>query len=213
MNKAISVLLFSTLFVFSTLTYGQDTTNTDTSYSKFSLIGFGSIGYAKVENDNQANYDLNANTGEVLLNYRFNEKIGVFTGIAITELSGSGFTEESIFYHERSVLKIPLGISSMYELSDAFTTFISLGGFAQTITDDEYRYFDSRVKDLYEGWTFGLQFSLGITHKIDEDISIGLIFSGQADLSKLETTNNATFSDKQKLTSLNTLGFLFIWDL
>ncbi|MDB9783003.1 hypothetical protein OAB88_07880 [Winogradskyella sp.] len=107
--KKLSYLSFIAITLLTiNLSYGQD--DTDSSYSKFSFIAQGGIGFAKVENDNQANYDLNVNTGEFLLNYRFNEKFGVFTGLALTEFSGSGFNEESIFYHERSVLKIPLGL-------------------------------------------------------------------------------------------------------
>ncbi|WP_339624679.1 hypothetical protein [uncultured Winogradskyella sp.] len=210
--KKLSYLSFIAITLLTiNLSYGQDTT--DMSYSKFSFIAQGGIGFAKVENDNQANYDLNVNTGEFLLNYRFNEKFGVFTGVALTEFSGSGFNEESVFYHERSVLKIPLGISSTYQLSDKIKSIMSIGAFAQTVTSDEYRYFDRTVSDLYEGWTFGLQFNLGMTYKFNKTYSVGIIFSGQSDLSKLETTNNASFNDEQKITGLNTLGFLFIWDL
>lgn len=210
MIKLPPLFLFAFLFIYNTASYSQD--DIDASFSRFSIIVYGSIGYAKVENDNQANYDMNANSGELLFNYKFNKKYGVFTGIALTDLSGTGFNEESIFYHERSVLKIPVGFSITNNISDKLKTFLSIGAFAQNIISDEYRYLDTTVKDLYEGWSFGAQFSFGITHSFDESFSLGLLFTGQSDFSKLETTDNASFNDEQKITNLNMLGLLFIWD-
>jgi hypothetical protein len=210
MIKLSPLFLFAFLFIYSTASYSQD--DIDASVSRFSLIGYGSIGYAKVENDNQANYDMNANSGELLLNYKFNNMYGVFTGIAFTDLSGSGFNEESIFYHERSVLKIPIGFSITNDLSYKLKTFFSIGAFAQNIISDDYRYLDTTVKDLYAGWNFGAQFSFGITHSFDDSFSLGFLFTGQSDFSKVETTDNASFNDQQKITNLNMLGLLFIWD-
>lgn len=45
--------------------------------SKFNIIGYGGIGYAIVKNDNEPSYNLNSNSGDILLNYRINQKFGV----------------------------------------------------------------------------------------------------------------------------------------
>ncbi|WP_179008370.1 hypothetical protein [Winogradskyella forsetii] len=209
MKKISFYSLLIGFILYSNLSFGQD--ENESTYSKFSLITYGTIGFAKVENDNQANYNLDANSAELLLNYKFNKKYGIFTGVGITELSGSGFNDESIFYHERSVIKIPLGLSISYDLSDKLSTYMGIAAYGQTIISDEYRYIDRTVEDLYEGWNFGAQFSLGITHQVDDCLSIGLIYSGQSDFTKLETTDNASFKDEQKITDLNTLGLLLEW--
>lgn len=209
MKKLSLYSLLICLSLYSNSSSGQE--DTDSSYSKFSLIGHGTIGFAKVDNDNQANYNLDANSGELLLNYKFNEKYGIFTGAGFTELSGSGFNDESIFYHERKVFRIPLGLSVSYNLSDKLKTFMGIGVYGQTIVSDEYRYVDRTVEDLYEGWSFGGQFTIGVTHQIDDCLSLGLVYSGQSDFTKVESTNNASFNDEQKITDLNTLGLIFEW--
>lgn len=141
------------------------------------------------------------------------KSIGIATGIGLTELRGSGFNDESIFYHERSLFKIPFVLTSTQVISDKLKAYVSFGAFGQTIIKDEYQYFNGTVKDLYEGWTFGAQFGLGIAFRLNEYFSFGMNYTGQSELSKAETTNNASFNDKQKLTNLNTLGLFFMWGL
>ncbi len=212
MYKSLSLVFTVSLLLTTLMSYGQDDAE-DRSLSRFSLIGYGGIGFVKVENDEQANYNLDANTGELLVNYRLSKSIGIATGIGLTELSGSGFNDESIFYHERSLFKIPLVLTSTQAISDKLKAYASFGAFGQTIIKDDYRYFNGTIKDLYEGWTFGVQFGLGIAFELNPYFSFGINFSGQSELTKVESTNNASFNDKQKLTNINTLGIFFIWDL
>ncbi|MDQ7918145.1 hypothetical protein RBU60_11200 [Mesonia sp. MT50] len=83
------ILLFSISFV-----QAQEENQT----SKFSIYAYGGIGYTQVKNDNEPDYDLNVNTGEVLLNYKAWDKIGLATGIGYSVLSGSGFNSNGNFY-------------------------------------------------------------------------------------------------------------------
>ena len=57
--------------------------------SKFNIIAYGGIGYAIVKNDNEPNYNLNSNSGDILLNYRINQKFGIASGVGLIELSGN----------------------------------------------------------------------------------------------------------------------------
>lgn len=65
MYKSLSLVFTVSLLLTTLMSYGQDDDG-DSSLSRFSLIGYGGIGFAKVENDEQANYNLDANTGELL---------------------------------------------------------------------------------------------------------------------------------------------------
>lgn len=76
--------------------------------SKISIIVNGGIGYEIVENDSEPNYNLNSNSGELLINYNFSENFGIETGIGLNQLTGNGFNSVGEFYHERNFIKILL---------------------------------------------------------------------------------------------------------
>ena len=88
--------------------------------SKFNIIAYGGIGYGIIENNNEPNYNLNSNGGDILLNYRINQKFGIATGIGLNELTGNGFNSIGNFYHDRTMLKIPLLATMDYDVSDKF---------------------------------------------------------------------------------------------
>jgi hypothetical protein len=131
----------------------QDKTN-----SKFSLFAQGGIGYATIENNNQPNYNLNSNSGDLLINYHVDEKFGFATGIGLSELSGNGFNAIGSFFHERTLLKIPLLVSFTSKFSDSFTIYANLGVYGQNTIEDKYRFLNnSQKKHLpwLEFWTTG----------------------------------------------------------
>ena len=185
MKKSNYILLFAFFLTFN-LIKAQD----EVKESKFNIIGYGGIGYGIVENDNEPNYNLNSNSGEILFNYNLNQKFGIATGIGINELSGNGFNSIGNFYHERSLLKIPLLFTLNSNLSDDFKIFANLGFFGQTIIKDEYQFINSTQKDIYEGWNFGAQIGLGFLYEIFDNYYAGINYIGQSDLSKFETNNN-----------------------
>lgn len=124
--------------------------------SKFNLIGYGGIGYGVVENNNEPNYNLNSNIGEILLNYNINQKFGIATGIGVNELSGNGFNSKGNFYHERILLKVPLLVTLKSKVFEKFNVFSNLGVFGQTIIKDKFRYINNTYKNVYEGWDCGI---------------------------------------------------------
>ena len=77
----------------------------DNGYSKFEIVGFGGIGYAKIQSNVQTNNNLDINGGELLINYKAWQKLGIATGIGYMQLSGNGFNEIGIFYQERELIK------------------------------------------------------------------------------------------------------------
>ena len=181
--------------------------------SKFNIIAYGGIGYAIVKNDNEPNYNLNSNSGDILLNYRINQKFGVATGIGIAELSGNGFNSLGNFYHERTTLKIPLLATLDYKISEKIKMIGNFGFYTQNITTDEYRFLNVSQKDVYEGWNFGSQLGLGFVFKLFDNFSAGVNYSGQSDFSKFKSTNNSGINDKQKLKNLNSIGVVLMVDL
>ena len=185
----------------------------DKKESKFNIIASGGIGYGIVENDNEPNYNLNSNNGDILLNYRINQKFGIASGIGMNELTGNGFNSLGNFYHERTMIKIPLLAIINYSVTEKSRIIGNFGFYGQNITKDEYRYINNLQKNVYDGWNFGFQLGLGYVFEMSENLNIGLNFTGQSDFSKFETKNNQLISDKQKLKNLNSIGILLVFNL
>ncbi len=185
----------------------------DKKESKFNIIASGGIGYGIVENDNEPNYNLNSNNGDILLNYRINQKFGIASGIGMNELTGNGFNSLGNFYHERTMIKIPLLATMNYSVTEKSRIIGNFGFYGQNITKDEYRYINNLQKNVYDGWNFGFQLGLGYVFEMSENLNIGLNFTGQSDFSKFETKNNQLISDKQKLKNLNSIGILLVFNL
>ena len=181
--------------------------------SKFNIIAYGGIGYAIVKNDNEPNYNLNSNSGDILLNYRINQKFGIASGVGLIELSGTGFNSLGNFYHERTMLKIPLLATMDYKISEKIKMIGNFGFYTQNITTDEYRFLNNSQKNVYEGWNFGTQLGLGFVFKMFDNFSAGINYSGQSDFSKFKTNNNLGINDKQKLKNLNSIGIILMIDL
>ncbi|PNQ73672.1 hypothetical protein C1T31_04860 [Hanstruepera neustonica] len=201
-------LLFAILM--STSLFAQEVE--EKANSKISVIAYGGIGYGIVDNDNQSNYNLNSNSGDLVINYKFSKNFGVATGLGLNQLSGNGFNSAGQFYHERDLIKIPLLLSIDQNVGDNFKVFVYLGPYAQTIVNDEYTFVNAKVEDVYEGWNFGFQLGLGFLYDVSDRFSLGLNYLGQSDLSKLETKNNQIINDEQRLKNLNTVGLMFILD-
>ena len=207
MKKTNYILLFI-FFLTANLIHAQDEKE-----SKFNIIAYGGIGYGIVENDNEPNYNLNSNSGEILLNYNINQKFGIATGIGLNELTGNGFNSLGNFYHERTLLKIPLLATMNYNLSDKFRIVANLGLYGQNIVKDEYQFINVTQKDIYEGWNFGAQLGLGFVFEMFDNFSAGINYNGQSDFSKFESNNNQGISDKQKMKNLSSIGIILLIEL
>ena len=81
----------------------------DKKESKFNIIASGGIGYGIVENDNEPNYNLNSNNGDILLNYRINQKFGIASGIGMNELTGNGFLYNMVRIISGTLVDVGLG--------------------------------------------------------------------------------------------------------
>lgn len=207
MKKSNFILLF---ICFLTVSLFQAQEQKD---SKFNIIANGGIGYAIVINDNEPNYNLNSNSGDILLNYRINQKFGIASGIGIIELSGNGFNSLGNFYHERTLLKIPLVATMDYKISDNIKMIGNFGFYTETISTDEYRFLNNSKKNIYEGWNFGTQIGLGFVFKIFDNFSTGINYSGQSDFGKFKSETKQGINDKQKLKNLNSIGIVLMIDL
>ncbi|MEP5254562.1 MAG: hypothetical protein ABJQ39_05830 [Winogradskyella arenosi] len=208
MKKSNYILVFAFLLTFYALSAQEET-----KVSKFQLIASGGIGYGIVENENEPNYNLNNNSGELLLNYNLARYLGIATGLGLNELSGNGFNSVGNFYQERTLIKIPIVLTLNSKISDTFTLFANFGFYGQTIVKDEYRFLNSTQEDVYGGWNFGTQLGLGFVFKMFDGVSAGLNYSGQSDFSKFETNNNVGINDKQKMKNLNSIGIMLMIDL
>ena len=211
MKKIKFTLLFICFLSFINQIQAQE--KKEEKVSKFNIIAYGGIGYAIVKNDNEPNYNLNSNSGDILLNYRINQKFGIASGVGLIELSGNGFNSLGNFYHERTMLKIPLLATMDYKISEKIKMIGNFGFYTQNITTDEYRFLNNSQKNVYEGWNFGTQLGLGFVFKMFDNFSAGINYSGQSDFSKFKTNNNLGINDKQKLKNLNSIGIILMIDL
>ncbi|WP_223033870.1 outer membrane beta-barrel protein [Hanstruepera marina] len=208
--KKLNVILLLTAFLAFTFVQAQE--ETEKKESKFSVMAFGGIGYGIMDSDSQPNYNVNANSAELVLNYKISDNIGLATGGAYTSLTSNAFNYAGNFYHERILIKIPLLVTFNCFVADNFKFIAHLGPYAQTIYKDEYTYSNFRVDDVYEGWNFGFQLGLGFLYDFDNCFSAGINYSGQSDFSKFETNTSQVINDEQKVKNLNTIGLIFILD-
>lgn len=197
-----STLLLSLGFILNIVILKAQETNP----AKFNIVAYGGIGYTKVINDDAPNYDLNVNTGDLLLSYNAWKTIGIATGLGYSELSGNGFNTSGNFYQERTVIKIPLLLTLTKDITEHLIMTGNFGFYAQTIVKDEFQYIDSIEKDVYEGFNFGMQLGLGIGYRFDERLGFGVHFNSQSDFSSFETSNKATFKNEQKHKNLTSIG-------
>ena len=208
--KTKNYLLVFALFCSSILLHAQETTETtEKKDSKFSISAIGGLGYATVDSDHSPNYNLNVGSSDILLNYKFYKNIGVSTGAGYSVLTGNGFDAAGSFYHERSLLKIPLNLNFEVYFNDKFSVQARVGAYAQTIVFDEYQYLKGNVEDVYEGWNFGTNIGIDFIYKLKPGLSMGLTFSGQSDFSEFEMNKDFGKDQKQKIINLNTIGYFF----
>lgn len=175
-------------------------------YRNFRLLMQSGIGSGIATHDNEVSYALNTSSAELLVNYKFSKYFGVASGVGFNELRGNAFNSLGNFFHERSQLKIPVLFTADYYVSDKIKILVTLGAYAQTILRDELSFVDFKAKNVYEGWNFGSQFSIGFLFEISENYSVGLNYLGHSDVSKFKTQENAPFSDKQKIINMNSVG-------
>ncbi|WP_048331354.1 outer membrane beta-barrel protein [Bizionia psychrotolerans] len=210
MKKLNVMVMIAALFAVNLM---QAQEATEPKESKFSVLAFGGIGYGIMDNDNQPNYNMNSNTGDLLLNYKVHSKFGIATGVGINQLSGNGFNAVGNFYHERIMVRIPLLLTFDKPITDKFSIVGHLGPYAQTIFKDEYSFNTAKIEDVYDGWNFGFQLGLGFVYQIEPHFGVGINYTGQSDFTNLETRNNFVFSDEQKLKNVNTFGLILLFNL
>ncbi len=210
MKKLNVMMLALTLFAVIGMQAQEDM---ETKTSKFNIMAFGGIGYGIMDNDNAPNYNMNSNTGDLLLNYRVHSKFGVATGVGFNQLSGNGFNTVGNFYHERLLVRIPLLFTFDRQVADKFSIVGHFGPYAQNVFKDEYSFNAATIEDIYDGWNFGFQVGLGFVYQIEPHFGIGINYTGQSDFTKLETRNNQVFGDEQKLKNLNTFGLILQFNL
>jgi opacity protein-like surface antigen len=206
MKKKLLILI---TIIFSYLNISAQEVNK----SKFSIIGNGGIGYGIVENDSEPSYNLNSNSGELLINYNLSENFGIATGIGLNQLTGNGFNSVGEFYHERNFIKIPLLFTLNGEITEKIEFFSNVGFYTQNIVRDNYRYLSSTSENTFEGWNFGGQIGIGILFNFVNKMKFGFAFNGQSDLSKFKSNNSTGIIDKQKMKNLNTIGLILKFDL
>lgn len=206
MKKKLHFLSFVFSIMFFAVSHSQDD---DMTFNRFDLTATTGIGYGQAKNDNEPNYNLSANVGEVLLSYNFNNSFGLSTGLGWLQLSGNGFNSSGNFYHERDLLKIPLLVRSSQKLTNTLSLLLSAGFYAQTIINEEFRFLTTVENDVYGGWSFGFQGYFGFQYDVSNNWSVGINVSTQSDFNKLKTEGSASFSDEQSIETLNTVGLLF----
>jgi opacity protein-like surface antigen len=214
MKKLSLITLLVLTFSFITLNAQNDydTQENPESDSRFSFMTYAGIGYAVADGKWQPNYNLDANIGEFLVQYRIGKHYGISTGIGLIELTGNGFYyTHGPFYHERASLKFPLLFSVNYKVVPKVRLLANVGPYGQIIYRDEFIFFNGgNVNDIYSGWSFGLQFGVGMSYHISSKMSLGVMFNSQGDFNRLSIdTSKKIFADPQRISRINTLGLVF----
>ncbi|MCH2194969.1 hypothetical protein [Kordia sp.] len=218
MKKLSLLTLLTLIFSFTTLNAQNDHDQDENREpnSRFSFMAYGGIGYAVADGKWQPNYNLDANIGEFLVQYRIGKHFGISTGIGLVELTGNGFYyTHGPFYHERAYLKFPLLFSVNYNVVPKVRLLANVGPYGQVIHRDEFIFYNGgNVNDIYSGWSIGLQFAIGMSYHINSRMSLGIMFSSQGDFNRLSIdTNKKIFADPQRISRINTLGFVFTFNL
>lgn len=208
--KANTIFTVVLCFIFG-LSFAQKTENT--RVSKFNLDLSINVGTGRVDNENQPNYNLDAIVSEALLTYNFSNQFGVATGIGYTQLSGNGFNSNGNFYHERDVIRIPLMLTTGRNFGEKLRLYANIGLYGQVIVNDEFQYLTNTENDVYEGWSFGFNGNIGLLYELTTKFSMGVNFATQSDFSAVETSDNASINDEQRLDRVNTFGLLFRFSL
>ncbi|MEM6721585.1 MAG: outer membrane beta-barrel protein [Bacteroidota bacterium] len=209
------------LFILSFTTLQAQNDTNDKVYSdlgsdsKFSIVTYGGVGYAMIDNNAQPDYNLNASTADILLHYTIGTRWGIATGIGFNQLSGNGFDNvDNNFYHERTTLKIPLLLSGNYNLSPKVRLVANIGFYAQTIVRDDFEFAGgTTISDVYEGWNFGLQSGIGLSYNFNQKLSLGIMFNTQGDFNRFDTASDVNINNSQRTRSVNTVGLLFTFNL
>lgn len=171
------------------------------------------IGFARIENEFDPDYDLNVGFVDFLINYKFTETAGISTGLSVHSMTGNGFNQIGDFYKSRSDLKIPLLFSVNYPVSDKINTSVDMGFYARSILSDEERYLNGVIEDVYMGWGLGFQTSFSFLFDVSEFLSLGINYNSLIDFNDFETNNITIADQKQRLGSFNTFGVIVMYSL
>lgn len=181
--------------------------------SKFYLTFLGGIGYANIKNDKEPDYNLSSNGGEILLNYRINNRYAMATGVGLIEMSGNGFNSLGNFYHKRGLVKLPVLLTTERKIADNIKMIGNFGFYAQNIVQDEYQFLNESKENVYKDWSWGCQLGLGVAFKMNNHLSAGFNYTSQSDLSKIKTQPNKGITDQQIMKNLSYFSLVVMLDL
>lgn len=207
MKKSIFCLLLMLGLSFSSI-YAQDKKG-------FTLdgMGFYGVGFGVAQNSNEPDYSFRTQEINVLMNFDFGKLIGVSTGIGVSNLTANAFNSTGSFFHQRSLLRIPVLASTMFPLSETVDLYANGGFFYETITDDEFQYVNSTIRDVYDGSTVGAQFQIGIILKLPigfdyEGSRAGVVFGAQLG-SDYEARTDRSSANTQDLGDIYTISVIY----
>lgn len=210
--KRMKLILGITFLFICSLIQAQEVNS-----SKFNISGFSGIGYATIENNKEPNYNLNCHQAEFLLNYKFDQTIGIATGFGYAEFTGNGFNSGGNFYQQRTTFKIPILVTVTYNFSDIYKIIGNLGIYAQGIIEDEYRFQNKTTILTFNGgaWNFGLQTDLILPVSVSDNFSLGINIKNQTDFNKvgLPIPADKPIYDYQKVHNLNSIGLIALLEL
>ena len=99
-----------------------------------------------------------------------------------------------------------------YKLSDKIKYLSNIGVYGQTIIKDEYQFLNDTQTDIYGGWNYGLQATIGFVFEVNKRLNFGINLSGQSDFDKFETNANQVISDQQRIKNQYSIGLLAMID-
>jgi long-subunit fatty acid transport protein len=202
------------LIILSPQIYAQNVSLSldNSSDSAFRIFVNGGIGFAKLDNQSEIDYNLDVDYFETIFNYKFSERFGLATGIGINELSGNAFNALGNFYQVREELRIPLLGTYDYEIAEKIKTIFFVGFYAKNIMNDEFSYIDQTQQNVFEGWGFGFQANVSFVYAFSDFMGFGLVLNSQSDFNNFETSSGSPFQDEQKIEDITSLGVSVIFN-
>ncbi len=199
--------LVLTMFVLlsTTLMIGQETENKHS----YGFIANAKLGFAKLNQSGFVTINGNVNSGDIQFFYSLPSGTYFSTGIGLLEFNANGVSGGESFALEHSYLRIPLYINRSVPIfkdqaNNKIHAFGGVGIYANTLLKEEIQTLTTTFKEKNMGWNIGLGFNVGLTFEVIDNMSFGLGFDTQSDLTKMKKNEV-----ERKLETINTVNFIY----
>jgi hypothetical protein len=177
--------------------------------SKFEIQVNGKLGFARLKQTNSVPLSGNVNGSDLLLNYKFNSKWSLATGVGILQFDANPTIDGNTASIRNSYLQIPLRVVGDYilfrgsEIKDQkIVLTLGLGMYANNLLKQELETVSGNTNTNNMGWNYGLSTGVGIKFILSNELNLGLGMESQSEFNKMKKNNT-----EQRIEQMNTLYF------